>query len=128
MACSRAGGDCADRIRGPSYVGRGFFIDAAVLPPHRLISAEGGDAAATQPGISDRPTFFSHAVGSEVAIGAEQVVVLVALPYVLCGDALLRFGAACAETAAKAAKPISVGKITRISASLFGGNVRQFSG
>src|ERR1700736_2088961 len=84
MACSRAGGDCADRIRGPSYVGRGFFIDAAVLPPHRLISAEGGDAAATQPGISDRPTFFSHAVGSEVAIGAEQVVVLVALPYVLC--------------------------------------------
>src|SRR6202023_1551516 len=73
-----------DQISGTRYFGRGFSIAAAVLPPHRLISAEGGDAAATQPGISDRPAFLSHAVGAEVAIGAEQVVVLLALPYVLC--------------------------------------------
>src|SRR3984893_16072655 len=60
------------------------LFNAAVLPSHWLISAEGGDTAATQPRISDRPAFLSHAVGAEVAIGAEQVVVLLALPYVLC--------------------------------------------
>src|SRR6266446_2361743 len=60
------------------------LFNAVVLPSHWLISTEGGNTAATQPGISDRPTFLFHAVGAEVAIGAEQVIVLLALPNVLC--------------------------------------------
>src|SRR6266446_6714000 len=60
------------------------LFNAVVLPSHWLISTEGGNTAATQPGISDRPTFLFHAVGAEAAIGAEQVIVLLALPNVLC--------------------------------------------
>src|ERR1700730_4743692 len=73
-----------NQIRGPSYVDWGFLFDAPVLPPHGLISPEGGNTAATQPGIFDRPTFLFHSRSAEVAISTEQVIVLLALPHVLC--------------------------------------------
>jgi len=50
---------------------------------HRLIRTKRNKAAIPQLGVSDRPTFLSHTVRAEAAAGADEVIVLVALPNVL---------------------------------------------
>src|SRR6202040_432509 len=41
------------------------------------------DAACAQFGISDRPAFFSHPVGTEAAVRSDKIIVLLALANVL---------------------------------------------
>src|SRR6202040_2781174 len=41
------------------------------------------DAACAQFGISDRPAFFSHPVGTEAAVRSDKIIVLLALADVL---------------------------------------------
>ena len=50
---------------------------------HRLIGAERAEAVATQRGIFDWPALLSHAGAAKSSIGAEEVVVRLALPQVL---------------------------------------------
>ena len=53
--------------------------------PERLIFVERPDAIVTQVAIiDDRPTFLVRAVAQKATIGAEEVVVPLALPRVLC--------------------------------------------
>ena len=95
----------------------------------RLIGFERADAACAQVSISDRPAFLSHPVGAKAAVGGDKMIVLLAFADVLrrrlrhfeCGCGLVGTGAACTETAVKAIKPASIGMISRILASVVGG-------
>ena len=49
-----------------------------------LIDTESADAVGTQLGISDRPAFLSHTGVAEASTDAEEMIVPLALPHVLC--------------------------------------------
>jgi hypothetical protein len=100
----------AEQVRSPSYRGRGFsgsprrhrtaarmrflwvgvsgyLATLAIRPRYGLpglINTEGPDAVITQCGIFDWPALLSHAGAAKSSIGAEEVVVRLALPHVLC--------------------------------------------
>ena len=59
-----------------------YATGATRLP--EAVGAERGDAVSAQRRIFDRPALFSHAVSTKAGIGAEKMVVLPALLYVLC--------------------------------------------
>ena len=57
----------------------------------RFVLAERSQAAATQPGVSDRPALFFHSSRAKPRINADEVIILMALPHVL-GRGFVRVG------------------------------------